>query len=113
MSTSKNLKVQSIDIRTGLYIHKLPKLSIAAWKSFCLQVTVYLDVKVELMVEGVKRSVNHQGKVTCRGWTGGRAGGGECCSERVPLTKSSRSKTCSVNEYWEVGGDDRSGEGKK
>ena len=71
VSTSKNLKVQSIDVRTGLYIHKLPKLSIAARNSFCLQVTVNFDVEVESMVEGVKRGVNHQGKVTCRGWTEG------------------------------------------
>ena len=66
--------------------------------------TVNLGVEVELMVEGVKRGVNHQGKVTCRGWTGGRASGGECCLEWVPLTKSFRSKPCPVNEYWEVGG---------
>ena len=39
-----------------------------------------------------------------QGMDRGRAGGGECCLERVPLTKSSRSKPCSVNEYCEVGG---------
>ena len=73
----------------GLYIHKLPKLSIAMANSFYLrlQVTVNLGVEVELMVEGVKRGVNHPGKVTCRGWIRGRASGGECCLEWVLLTK--------------------------
>ena len=102
MSTSKNLKAQSIGIRTGLYTHKLPKLSTAAWNSFCLQVPVSLGVAVESMAEGVKRGVNYQGKVTGRGWTGGSARGGDCCLERVPLMKLYGSKPCSVNTYWET-----------